>query len=301
MGLVTITGMTIREFIDRHRDKRDLHITRVMCCWVAVSGRKVVEVDRSSALDRCPLQKWFSDASVEDYITSKIAEFGHFTSGREIARDSIDVPYGTSEMLMHALRGGVIDCAVTVCDGAGTVITDNPEIIQGIGARMNGLFHTSPIRSVMEGLRERGCTVFDDAGIDQVRGLKAAAELGFARVGVTVNVCHGDSFGDLRAVERETGVTALIAGVCSTAASLERAGEAVEHSDIAWSCASRHMRELSRGARLQLTLGIPVFIYTARGLEFLAAYSDDDGAALIRGLAADKHYLLSAGRPGDRV
>lgn len=287
--------------MDKHRNKADLHITRVMCSWVVVCDGKVVEVDRSRALDSCPLQKWFSDADAEDYIAGKIEEFGHFTPGREIVRDSIDVPYGTSEMLMYALRKGVLDCAVTVCDGAGTVVTDNPRVIQGIGARMNGLFHTSPIASVQNELRRQGCTVFDDAGIDQVRGLRSAIDLGFRKIGLTVNICHGDSFAALRAVENDSGVSLLIAGVCSTGATRRRAEEAVRHSDVAWSCASRHMRELSRDARLQLTLGIPVFVYTGRGLEFLAAYSDEDGGRLIRGLNPEKQYLASGGRPGTRI
>jgi len=293
--------MTVEELIDKHRDKRDLHITRVMCSWVVVSGGKVIDVDRSRQLDHCPLQRWFSDAPVEEYIGEKIKEFGHFTADREIVRDSIDVPYGTSEMLMCALRKGVLDCAVTVCDGVGTVVTDNPKVIQGIGARMNGLFHTSPIPAVLEGLREHGCRVFDDARIDQVRGLRTAAELGFRRIGLTVNICRGDSFSELRAVERETDVSLVIAGICSTGAGPDRAGEAIEHSDIAWSCASRHMREGSGDARLQLTLGIPVFVYTDSGLEFLAAYSDEEGGELIRGLDPKKRYLVSGGKPGTKI
>ena len=166
---------------------------------------------------------------------------------------------------------------------------------------MNGLFHTSPIPSVQGELRKHGCTVFDDAGIDQVRGLKAAAGAGFRKIGLTVNICHGDSFRELRAVEKESGVSLMIAGICSTGSSLERAEEAVACSDIGWSCASRHMRKLSREARLQLTLGIPVFAYTDRGLEFLAAYSDEAGSKLIRDLDRDKQYLIATGKSGARI
>ena len=293
--------MTVNELIEKHRDKPDLHVTRVMCSWVVVSEGKVIEVDRSRKLDSCPMQRWFSDADVEDYIAEKMKEFGHFSSDREILRDSIDVPYGTSEMLMYALRKGVLDCAVTVCDGAGTVVTDNPEIIQGIGARMNGLFHTSPIPSVQGELRKHGCTVFDDAAIDQVRGLKAAAELGFRRIGLTVNICHGDGFRELRAAEEESGVSLMIAGICSTGSSLERAEEAVACSDIGWSCASRHMRELNSGALAQVTQGIPIFVYTRQGLDFLAAYSDEAGGQVLRGLEPGKQYLLSGSRKGEMV
>ena len=73
----------------------------------------------------------------------KIAEFGFFTSRRGIIRKDIAVPFGASEILMYCMKKEIIDAAVIVCDGAGTVIVNKPEIVQGIGARMNGLFFTS--------------------------------------------------------------------------------------------------------------------------------------------------------------
>jgi hypothetical protein len=74
-------------------------------------------------------------------------------------RERIEVPYGASEMLMYALRKGVIEAAVVACDGAGTVVVDRPEVVQGIGAGMNGLFFTTPIREVVERLASEGCRV----------------------------------------------------------------------------------------------------------------------------------------------
>jgi len=56
-------------------------------------------------------------------------------------------------MMMYALKKGGIDAAVTVCDGAGTVISDSPSLIQGIGARMNGLFYTTPIPEVIQRIK----------------------------------------------------------------------------------------------------------------------------------------------------
>jgi hypothetical protein len=43
----------------------------------------------------------------------------------------VAVPYGASEMMMYALRRGDLDAVVTVCDGAGTVVTANPELVRG--------------------------------------------------------------------------------------------------------------------------------------------------------------------------
>ncbi|MFO7870853.1 MAG: DUF2099 family protein [Kiritimatiellia bacterium] len=274
----------------------DLHITRVLGCWAAVSDGRVLEVDRSSALDSCPLQQKLSTAGVAEYLEEKIRKFGHFTASRGITRDSIAVPYGTSEMLMYALRKDVIDCAVTVCDGAGTVVTDRADVVQGIGARMNGLFHTTPVPAVQEHLRELGCLLFEDAAIDQARGLSAAAEAGYGRVAATVNLCRGEKLEVLRALEREKRLELTLAGICSTGVDAERAVESAKHTDLAWACASEAMRCAGGKALLQLTLGIPVFVYSKRGLKLLSAYSDARGSGILRSLDTRRQYLLAGGR-----
>ena len=293
--------MEPEELIARYRHLPDFHLTRVLGAWVCIAGGEVVEVDASGALDHCPLQRLLSDADVETYAREKIEALGHFTAERDIWRESLGVPFGTSEMMMYALRKGVLDAAVCVCDGAGTVVATVPEIVQGIGARMNGLFHTSPIPAVQARLRAHGCLLFDDARIDQVAGLRRAVEAGHRRVAVTVNGRFGAPLADVRQVETEAGAEVTLAVVCTTGASAARADAIVAAADVAWACASKPLREKSAGARLQLTQGIPVFVYTARGLGFLAAYSDDAGAALLRGLDPTGHYLLAARGDGPRI
>ena len=292
---------SIKALLEKHREKKDLHITRGMCAWVVVSGGRVVDIDASGALNSCPLQRMLSKSGIEDYANEKIREFGHFTARRRIARSDIAVPYGTSEMFMWAMRKGVLDCAVTVCDGAGTVVSSDPAIVQGIGARMNGLFYTTPISEVLGGLRREGCTVFDDARIDQLRGLMAAIDAGHRKIAVSVNLCCGESLPEIRRIEREAGVSVLIAGICSTGAEKARAEEAVANADIAWSCASAYMRGESRGALLQITTGIPIFVYTRKGLDLVAAYSDSAGSELIRGLDPARQHLLSSAHGGTRM
>jgi putative methanogenesis marker protein 8 len=204
-------------------------------------------------------------------------------------------------MMMAALRAGLLDAAVTVCDGAGTVATSDPQTVQGVGARMNGLFHTSPIPEVLAGLRSRGAVVHDDARIDQIRGIEQAAAHGWRRLAVTVNIRYGESFAALRQLEARLGLTLTILGICSTGASEERAADAAGAADLTWSCASKAMRDLGSRARLQLTHGIPVFVYTARGVEFLAAYGDAAAGQRLRALDPAKQYLLSSGPGQDRV
>ncbi len=113
---------------------------------------------------------------IVEAVEYKISKFGMFTGLRELQRNSISIPFGASEMVMYDLKKRRAEASVTVCDGAGTVITSNPYLVQGIGARMNGIFYTSPIDLVIKGISERGGEVPfpEKAKIDQAAGLRIA-------------------------------------------------------------------------------------------------------------------------------
>lgn len=294
-------GATPEHIIEKHRALRDFHLTRIMGAWVVISEGGIVEIDRSCVMEFCPLQSILSDADIETYAKEKISQLKQFTPEREVWQEGLSVPLGASEMFMTALRKETIDCAITVCDGAGTVVTNVPEVAQGIGARMNGVFHTSPIPAVQEKLRSHNCILFDDARIDQLGGLKKAIEAGFTRIAVTVNGRLGDRLEDFRQLEQRFGVSVTIAAVCTTGIDEPRAEEVVTTSDLSWSCASHHVRSQATRARLQITEGIPIFVYTPKGMELLAAYSDQAGAELLRTLSSDKQYLVAARRSGARL
>ena len=294
-------GATPEHIIEKYRALGDFHLTRIMGAWVVISEGAIVEIDGSCVMEFCPLQSILSDADIETYAMEKITQLRQFTPEREVWQEGLSVPLGASEMFMTALRKGTIDCAITVCDGAGTVVTNVPEVAQGIGARMNGVFHTSPIPAVQEKLRSHNCILFDDARIDQLGGLKKAIEAGFTRIAVTVNGRLGDRLEDFRHLEQRFGVSVTIAAVCTTGIDEPRAEEVVATSDLSWSCASHHVRSQATRARLQVTEGIPIFVYTPKGMELLAAYSDQAGAELLRTLPSDKQYLVAARGSGTRL
>ena len=294
-------GSVIDDLIEKHKARADLHITRALGAVVVVSGGKVIDVDRSGALRSCPMQIWFGSAEPAEYVQQKIDEFGHFGCSRQTQRDDIVVPYGTSEMFMKALKHGLVDCAITVSDGAGSIITDKPSVVQGVGARMNGVFHTTPIREVIERYRKLGCIVFDDGCIDQRRAIRTAASAGYRRIAVTVNAFYGESYREIRRLEQDLGVDILLAAVCSTGVNEERAQELTRYADIGWSCASHFVREYGRSAILQLTYGIPVFVYSRKGLELMAAYSDESGAERLKNLEAGSQYILASDVKGEKI
>ncbi len=289
----------------------DLHICRMMHAFVAVSHGQVVGVT-PPRLEYCPLVSLLYDnpggaagrdeleQMIREMTAEKIRRFGHFTDRRELSRSDIAVPFGASEMMMAAMERGVIDATVTVCDGAGTVVAARPDLVQGIGARMNGLFYTSPIAATIARLRAHGAIVpfADTAAIDQAGGARAAAEQGFRSLAVTVNGCLGESLGRLRQVERDLGVEITCIVVCTTGASAQRVDEMGRHADLVWSCASGGVREVvGAGSIIQVSTAIPVFAVTPRGVKFLSAYCDTPER--FEALDLSKQYLIAGNSGGE--
>lgn len=293
--------MELSDVIKKYKHLSDVHITRAKCKFIVVSQGEVIDVLGEDYLEHCPLYSMVCDKNPRGYMKDKIRKFGYYTPQREIYRESLGVPFGTSEMIMFALKKHSLDCAITACDGVGTVITDKPGIAQGIGARMNGLFYTTPIPELLSNFRKYGCIVYDDAKIDQLRGLKRAIEEGYKRIIITVNGFSGENLQQLRKIEGDSQIHLIIAAICTTGINHSRAQEIVEYSDLSWACASKFMRECSAEAIVQITKAIPIFVYSQKGLEFIAQYADNDGAKKLRKLDAKKQYLLAASREGNKI
>src|SRR4030067_2817778 len=151
---------------------------------VVVEDGKVIEVNEPMT-EYCPIFdkvrgiKKFSPQSAKENIEFRIKDFGLFTKDRAIEME-IFVGFGASETFMTGLRRGLIDTSVTACDGAGTVITSNPKLAQGMGSRISGLVETTPITKLIERIQEVGGIVLDqeNATLDQVAGVRKAIELG---------------------------------------------------------------------------------------------------------------------------
>ncbi len=286
---------------------RDIHISRYYSAFIAVSGGRIVGMT-DPYMKHCLLAEFFyrsmrhmdrSDtvaikSAIATAVKEKISRFGFFTGDRNLEIYDVAVPYGASEMMMYAMRKGLIDSAVVVCDGAGTVIVGSSEMVQGIGARMNGLFFTSPIKRVMDRLRERGCHVLSrKAEIKQVEGVKKAVELGYKNIAVTVNGFMDEKLSVIRDIEKRNGVAVTILTVCTTGTGLERIKEINGYADLVWSCASKEIREVTgKRAILQLSQVIPVYVMTGKGIRLVSGYCSDEKA--INGLDLSRQYLISS-------
>jgi putative methanogenesis marker protein 8 len=245
---------------------------------VAVKDGKVVEVGEPVA-DWCPV---FSKVAQVSRLTSeeakrnmeyRIKELGMFTPKRRFDY-GVFVNFGASEIMMTALRRGLLDSTVTVCDGAGTVIASNPSLVQGMGALMSGLIETEPIPEIIEGIESRGGIVLDkeNARIDQVKGLGKACELGFKNIAVSV-ISPRDAK-ELREREKEYNINLILIGAHLTGIKERDAREFIGKMDIVTGCASRIVRETVKPV-LQAGTSVPMFAITQKGKELLLERAKD--------------------------
>lgn len=297
----------LEQFSREIKKYKGLHITRFYSSFVFISGGKIVRMT-DPYLNHCPLAEYFYKpirhmdrkdidsikSAIAEAMKEKISKFGFFTKNRDLSIQNVVVPYGASEMIMYAMKKGRVDTAVTVCDGAGTVITDRWEIVQGIGARMNGLFYTSPIKAVIKKLEKRGCTVLSQkAVINQLEGVRKAIKLGYKNIAVTINGFTDESLSEIREMEIKYKVAATVLIVCATGVSRKRVNEINKHADLVWSCASKEIRELTgKKAILQLSQIIPVFALTKKGLGLVSCYCGDD--KIIESLDVKKQYFIGS-------
>lgn len=242
---------------------------------VFIKDGKVIKVEGPFNLEYCPLQQAIrgvekiTSETTRSSVEGRIRMFGMCTEKRIIEIKPSLVDFGTSEIIMCALKEGILDAAVLACDGAGTVITDRPEIVQGIGGFMSGLVKTSPIADVIDKLRKKGCIIVDseEAKIDEAKGLELAFEDGYERVGVTS--AKVEAAQRCREIEKEQGRMTAIFGVHTSGMSAEDAKKFRELVDVTTACASKYIREVAKDALMQVGTKVPVFAFSELGKEML--------------------------------
>jgi putative methanogenesis marker protein 8 len=252
---------------------------------VVVKDGEVIEVG-DPEIEWCPLiaklsgvQKITSE-EVKTNVESKISNLGMFTAKRQLLEHDTFVAFGASEIMMSGLHNGFLEATVTACDGAGTVISNNPELVQGIGGRMSGLIETEPIEDVINGIQKLSGTVLDNktAVIDPVSGVKKAAELGYKKIAVTI--ADSKTAKKLRELEAELDLDLIIIAVHVTGISKEEAQGLLENSDLVTGCASKHIRELAKPI-VQVAAAIPLFVITQKGKELVIERAKDIKSSIL--------------------
>ena len=116
---------------------------------IKIKDGKVIEVSEPE-VEYCPLFdhhrgiKKLTPEVIAENIQFRIDDFGMCTPNRQLKmKDYLN--FGISEIMSTLLDENMIDCVVMVLEGCGTLIVNEPELVQGIGGRVSGLVKTSPI------------------------------------------------------------------------------------------------------------------------------------------------------------
>jgi len=276
------------------------------CCGARVLIKNgEIKVLTEPRITYCPLHeaiygtKTLDREAVKRTVEIKIKDLGFCCEDRIFDESSV-VPYGSSEIISVCMRKGLLDCAVTVCDGAGTVIADNAGLVQAIGARLTGILRTSPIRSTIEDIKTKGGRVLDEesARIDQAEGVVKAAGLRHERIAVTVASFNSDSIEKIRRFEKKRAFRAAIFSVCNTCADEADVDRILMGADVVCASASRLIRDrVGPNAILQLGLTIPVFALTRLGKELLLSYLMEFGESLVAFRTGRMPYLVDGRGP----
>lgn len=251
---------------------------------VVVNGGNVIEAGQPR-ITWCPL--WNKVSGIENItqdsaiknMEQRIKDFGMFTPGRRLDL-GVFASFGISEIMMTALHRGLIDSTVTVCDGAGTVVTSDPGLVQGMSAQISGLVETEPISEIIDAIQEMGGIVLDagTARIDQAAGLELAASRGHSRI--AVSVVDVDTVSALMKIRQERGIEAILMAAHLTGIPASDAEELIAHVDIITGCASRNIRGMVQPL-IQVGTAIPLFGLTPRGKELLIERAKDIQSPLL--------------------
>lgn len=267
---------------------KDIHIARYFSSLITISHGRVVKITKP-AISHCPIACFLyegvkksaglSTAQLKDeikkVIEEKVTRFGFCTKNRMLWKDDMVIPYGASELLSQGLKNKSIDSAVIVCDGAGTIITATPQVVQGVGARMHTMLKTSHIPEVAIKLRRYGCYVLDEKGsISQVAGVIEAAKKGYKKIAVTINAFGRESLKDIRTVQDRCGISITILVICTTGVTEGRLAEIEKYADIVWSCYSKNIRNYFGKKALETLSSVsPVYVLTENGKRLSSGYS----------------------------
>ena len=255
-------------------DNMDEHVIEALGkAKVVVKNGKVVKVGEPK-IEYCPIFdkyrgiKKLTPETIKENIEFRIDEFGMCTEDRTMRMKDF-LSFGVSETLTTLIEEGVIDAVVSVCEGCGTVILTEPELVQGTGGRVSGLISTCPIDKIIEEVGVENVYDPENASIDQIKGTLKAIEMGYNKIAVTI--VSAEDAKKLREIEKENeDVNIYIFVAHVTEMSEEDALNIFENADVVTGCASKYIREVGEEKEcFSAGDSIPIFGVTEAGKKFL--------------------------------
>ena len=246
---------------------------------VRIKNGKVIEVGEPK-IDYCPIfdkyrgVKKFTPETVKENIEFRMKDFGMCTKDRTVRMKDF-LSFGVSEILSTLIIEGEIDCVVSVCEGCGTVILTDPEIVQGTGGRVSGLLCTSPYENIIDEVGRENVLDPENASIDQIKGTLKAIEMGYKRIAVTIVAAEDAK--KLRKMETED-IKIFIFAAHVTQISQNDAKIIFDNADVVTGCASKYIREIGKEEECYSAgASIPIYGVTESGKKFLKMRIDKIG------------------------
>ena len=256
----------------------DKHVIEAMGkAKVTIIDGKVVEVGEP-LIDYCPIFhkhrgiEKLDEKSIKENIEFRINDFGMCSAERKVKMKDF-LSFGVSETLSTLLDEKLIDCAIMVCEGCGTIIVTDGELAQGVGGRVSGLAKTTPIPEVIEKIGEKNVLDSKTAEINQIKGIELANSQGFEKIAVTItNPNDGKTIRELEKKynEKDKSLAIYIFGVHVTGVDSQEAKKLFDCCDVVTACASKPIRDIGdKIATKKVGESIPIYGATEIGKEFI--------------------------------
>ena len=262
--------------------KQDKHVIEALGkTRVVVKNGEVIEVGEPK-INYCPLFdkyrgiKEITPEAVKKNIEFRIRDFGMCTGNRELRMKDF-LSFGVSETLGTLLEENIIDCAVIVSEGCGTVIITDPEFVQGMAGRISAFLSTSPIIEIIDAVGVQNVLDPEKTEIDQIKGTLKAIDMGYKNIAVTI--VSAEDARKLREIEKEyDDVKIYIFAAHVSEMSKEEAEALFDNADVITGCASKYVREIGEDREIfKAGSSIPIYGVTQDGKNFLKRRIDKIG------------------------
>lgn len=204
---------------------------------------------------------------IKSNINKRIDEFGMCTPQRSIDVEDT-MSFGTSETLKTNMIKGNVDCVVGACEGVGTLLIDDADLVQGVGGRVSALISTTPIDEVMDKVGRENVLNPETAELNPLKGLEMAIERGYKNIAITI--IPTEMVKDLRQYPKPEDVNIYIFVAHTTNVSKKEADMLFDYADVISGCSSINIRETAE-ERKPYYAGkkVPLYAVTENGKRLL--------------------------------
>lgn len=204
---------------------------------------------------------------IKSNINKRIEEFGMCTPQRSFDVEDT-MSFGTSETLKTNMINGNVDCVVGACEGVGTLLIDDADLVQGVGGRVSALISTTPIDEVIDNVGRDNVLNPETAELNPLKGLEMAIERGYKNIAITI--IPTEMVRDLRQYPKPENVNIFIFVAHTTNVPQKEAEMLFDYADVISGCSSINIRETAE-ERKPYYAGkkVPLYAVTENGRKLL--------------------------------